>query len=201
MELGDEIPPFHEYSRAPIFSKLCDIKEFRLVAEIPALASWTQSSLADRVTNQLLEELRKVLKSAKFYYPDYLAASAGDDYFGVEYADEKYHFAVRCTDRFISLVRTGSGFSNFHDWYCALMPSVQSIFTTVLAEMNLLTKREMDILRGTYRFKFLIYDFVPHGTVASVRNSQIMGQLMRGYPNDAGHMTQDADVAESMARI
>ena len=80
------------------------------------------------------------------------------------------------------------------------MPSAQGIMTNVANILSQESGRKLDIIRASYRFKFLIYDIKAENGDKKVRNSEIMQKLLNGFPDDRGRMTTDPSVLQTVSR-
>lgn len=197
--MSDEMT-FAQYASSQIFSKLVDIREFALVAEVPPLFTWSDAKLARKVADRIFEQLRDVVRAARFYFDTELKASIDEDGVAITYADDRYDFRVVCQGSSIAIHRRGSSLSNFHGWYTALMPSAQGIVTNVANILSQESGRKLDIIRAQYHFKFLIYDIQPDNQTKTVRNSEIMRKLLNGFPDDSGRMTTVQDTLQTVSR-
>ena len=191
---------FATYSSSPIFSKLIDIREFTLVANVPPLFTWSDDKLSRKVADRIFEQLREVVRAARFYFDHELKASVDADGVAVTYADDRYDFRVACSGSNIAIVRRGSSLSNFHAWYTALMPSAQGIVTNVANILSQESGRKLDVIRASYRFRFLVYDIQAENGDRKVRNSEIMRKLLNGFPDEKGKMTTDPAVLQTVSR-
>ena len=198
--MQDVIPEFKRYSDSQIFSRLSDISGFGLRAEIPRTSSWSEDAFANRVVTRIYERLREVVKAAGFHYEDELRQVRRTTEVGVEYADDRYDFAVRCSESQIAIERRGSRLRNFHDWYSALMPSAQGIMSSISTILSEETNRKVDLLRVSFRFSFLVHDLIAENTGQPVRNSEIMQKLLKGFPDDNGRITDNPAVLGSVGR-
>lgn len=194
------IPSFPVYSESSMFSRLADINYFRLIAQVPRVLPWSDEKLLSQLTDKMFEQLRDVVKAAKFHYEDELRPVRRSREIGVEYADDRYDFAVLCSEDNIVIQRRGTRLSNFHEWYSALMPSAQGILTNIAAAVSDLTGHKIDIMRARYSFEFIVYDLIAENTNKPVRNSEVMAKLLRGFPDDAGAVTELPAALSSMGR-
>jgi hypothetical protein len=198
----NEIPDFDEYSKGRIFRLLEDIRRFTVVAEIPPVARWADDNFSRRVLDKLYENVHDVVQAAGFYYEDTLKCSREPDGVAVSYPDDRFGFAVTCSEKAIRITRTGSRLSNFHDWYKAFMPSAQGVLTKAATILSEETATKISILLARFRFDFLIYDLATEGAQRkSVRNSEIMQKLLKGFPDDQGMITETPNVLASLGRV
>lgn len=190
---------FRTFSTGPIFDRLNDISGFSLAAEVPRL-SWGDDAVAARVIDRLYDHLRDVVRAAGFYYDNELRPIRRRNEVGVEYADDRFSFTVKCDDDTIFIERSGSRLDNFHDWYSAFMPSCQGIITTFASILSEETKRKVDVLRARYLFRFVLFELSAENTGRAIKNAEIMRKLVRGYPDDNGLLTDEPALLSSIAR-
>jgi len=196
-----EIPAFSKFANSRIFSQLADIREFALIAETPPIGILGDDHFSRVVINRIYENLRDVIQAAGFYFEDELKASRSVDRFSVSYEDDRFGFAVVCTEKSIIIQRSGSRFNNFHDWYRAFMPSAQGVLTKVSTILTEELHRKIDVLRASYQFDFIIHDMYLESTDQKVRNSEIMRKLLKGFPDEQGSITDSPDITDSLGRM
>jgi hypothetical protein len=197
----DEKMSFAEYANSPMFSQLADIRNFRLIADIPPIGAWADDTFTSRLGYRIYEHLREVIKAARFFYVDELKPIKGVDQVIVQYLDDRYDFNVVCSEGNISIQRRGSRLSNFHTWYMSLMPSANGILSHISSALSDMLNRNIDFMRASFRFSFLIYDITSFSTNRPVKNSEIMRKLLSGYPDEGGVITESADVLPRMGRV
>jgi hypothetical protein len=199
--MHEEIPDFDKFGNSRIFSLLGDIRHFRLHAEIPPIGRWTDDSFAREVVEKLYEYLRGVVQAAGFFHEDFLTSVRRVDGVAVEYRDDRFNFAVECNTDAIVIRRSGSRFSNFHEWYRAFMPSSQGVIENTATLLSEITGRSIDVLTGLYRFGFLLHDLEAETKKEQVRNSEIMQKLLVGFPTEAGQVDETSNELSSLGRI
>ena len=197
-----EAMSFKEYANTPVFSRLADIREFTLAVDIPPVTLVGDELASTLVVASVYDQLRDVVKAARFFYEDQLETIKGPDYIGVRYADDRYDFSVILTDKSIRLARSGSRLANFHDWYTALMPSAQGILSNATSVISSMAKgRQINPLRGGYTFHFVLYDITSETTGAKVKNSEIMQKLLKGLPDEKGRIVDAPVGLATMGRM
>ena len=193
------LPDYQSFSTGPMFAKLNDISRFVVVANIPKI-SWSDDKVAGKVIDRLYDHLREVVSAAGFYYDDELRPFRRGNAIGIEYDDDVYAFNIRCDDTEIVIERRGSRLSKFHDWYSALMPSSHGLITTLATIIAEEQQRRIDVLRGLYKFEFILSDLASENTGKPVKNAEIMRKLLKGYPDDNGLLTDHPALLATIGR-
>lgn len=199
--MARDVMSFESFANSPIFSKLSEIRSFSLTGEVPPISGWSDNAFSARVVDRIYESLRDVVQAAGFYFEDQLKTTRQVNGVAVEYSDDQFDFVVVCQENQISINRRGSRLSNFHAWYQGLMPSAQGILANVANILTEETHRKIDILRASYRFQFLIYGMHTDTGNRSVRNSEIMQKLLKGFPDENGTITDSSTVLSSLGRL
>jgi hypothetical protein len=197
-----EIPPFEEFSMAPVFGNLKNINRFELLVEVPKLYRITGSSASQYLVGTLYDEVTRALEAASFYAFDRLRPVLDQNRAGVAFEDDDYGFQIVLdADGDIVLARSGSSFQRFHEWYRRLMPSVESLVNRLVvafAEVVSTHRKthssdEKDVhevhpVMVSYSYNFVGYDFKRPPAETLERNVAIMTRLLGVVPQEDGHL-------------
>jgi hypothetical protein len=195
----DDLLDFGTYSKAPIFRNLANINNFSMLIEVPRVYRWINTPTATLVLSRLYDEVSRALTAAEFHSLNRLKPVLTQRSVSVEFDDADYGFTlVFDEDGDLNLLRRGSSFARFYEWYRRFMPSLESLVSRVL--QGILEEVTMGRpsgqsfspvlrpVRAQYRFRFIAYDFVRPPSDVVVRNSEVMTRLVQSLPGASGHL-------------
>ncbi|TMC09512.1 MAG: hypothetical protein E6J41_10555 [Chloroflexi bacterium] len=187
---------------APFLRQVKHINDFAIIATIPPIPAgvFGDEELTASLSQKLYDYIRQIVRDAGFHYETELQPFREPAGFGVKYDDDEFQFRAWFADNRVGISRPGSSFEDFHSWYTRFMPVGQSLATTMCQLLGETLHRSLDILSASFRFDFILHDFLMEGARAAVRNPEIMKTIIRVWPGEAGRTTDDAAVLASVAR-
>jgi hypothetical protein len=118
------------------------------------------------------------------------------------YQDDMFDFAVTIRDGSITIDRDGSTFQAFHEWYKRIGPHFWDMVSKITEALTDATGRKVQISRAYFSYQFFLIDlWTGPGAGRRVQNSEVMGRLLRGLPDDNGQLSEDPSVLNSASRV
>lgn len=179
------VPNWNTYDAQNAFPYTVEnINSFSLAAEFPAVADWDDPKLRARLHDRLHDDVTKLLRTAEFFSESSVEQRKGADYFSVVFNDDMYDFEIRCHSSKIVLAKTGISLSTFHHWFHAAIPSVKTVFQSVLDVLGQSLNRNQPITSVLFDFGFVAHEFVERAR--ALRNYQVLAKLVTQAPSDDG---------------